>query len=441
MNILSLLSGIIKSVTTLFVDYIAVILPLLAGVYFTLRTRFVQVRCFREGICELFSKERKGDGISPLAALSAAVGSAVGVGNIVGASAAIIIGGAGAVFWMWVASFFGMATVYTEAKTAVLTRIKGESGYIGGANLYIGLAIGGRCGKFLSALFSVSAGLALGISGPMLQSSAVCGAFYEGYKIPTAMIGAFLALLTLAATSGGLKRIASISQKTVGVMSVLFMGALITVLVFNARYIPSALCWIFKNAFSPSALAGGTGGFLIAASEGVKKGVYSNEAGFGTASHLYAPSSCKSPHKAGCVAMLSVFADSFVILTATALVMLTFFIKYNVTDFTKLVSSGLLLHAMTPVFGRSAAIIFTLSLLFFGYSSIISWNYIGRVNCSLLFGKRAERPYLLISALAVLAGGFLSSSFLWDLSDFLNIFMILPNCVGLMMYKKGKIYG
>ena len=439
MSIITLFSGILKATVGFFVEYIAVILPLLTGIYFTLHTRFVQVRCFFEGVRLLFQKE-KSVGISPLAALSAAIGSAVGVGNVVGAAAAIVIGGAGAVLWMWIAAFFGMAVVYSEAKTALETREETKGGFSGGPALYIEKTFRGGGGRFLSAVFSLSAVLALGFSGGALQSSVVCSTVSASFRISPLLISVSLAFFTLIAVTGGVARVSKICEKTVLLISLLFLATLLLVIIKNIEFLPICFKMIFKSAFNiRSVSGGGAAAMFITVGQGVKKGIYSNEAGLGTSPHIHAATSYPSPHKAGVVAMQSVFVDSFVILSATSLAMLSVAVASGVTDFSAENPDMMMQNALASVFGEgTAAAIIAVSLILFGYSSIISWNYIGSLNARRLFGEKSLVPYFIISTVFVGLGGVIESGFLWYLSDFLNVFMILPNCMALILYKKRK---
>lgn len=429
-------------------DYIAVFLLLGTGIYFSIKTRFVQIRCFKDGMRfiagGLFEKKSKGK-VSPFSALATAVGAEVGTGNIIGAAAAILIGGPGAVFWMWVAAFFGMATVYAEAVAAQKTRVVAENGEIfGGPVFYIKKAFKGSVGKFLAGIFALSAVLTLGFSGAMVQSNAVSSTLFESYGISPIVTGLVLAVVCLIVFSGGIGRIAKLSEKLVVIMTTLFLGVCIYVLVVNFKSVPDALNLIIKSAFVPNSVIGGGVGtaFKLTIGQGVKKGIFSNEAGMGTTPHIHAAADAENPHKQGVVAMMGVFIDTFVILTITALVMLS--VLYNadgsVKTLTALDMNNMMLKALSKnLSSHIATVVLSLAIFLFGFSSIISWNYFGRVNAEYLWGRNAVKFYFSFSAIFVFLGTVFKSDFVWLLTDALNIFLIIPNVIALIILQKRSI--
>lgn len=434
------LSDIFSKFNSIFTDYITVVLLIFCGIFFTFKSRFVQVRCFFEGVRSIFPKNhpktKNNRGVSPFAALATAVGSQVGTGNIVGVAAAILIGGAGSVFWMWVSAFFGMATIYAEAVAAQITRKKSENGtLVGGPVHYISAAFSSPFGKILCSTFALSATVAFGFVGSMVQSNAVGGILFESFGISKCITGIILASLSFCAFSGGVTRISSISEKIVTLMAVIFMAVCIFVLMKNFALLPKAFALIFRSAFGIESAAGGFVGAALkkTIAEGTKKGLFSNEAGMGTTPHIHAVAEAESPHAEGVVAMLGVFIDSFVILTLTALVMICGLLNVGTAGAEDVNMNNLMLISLSQTIGElPAKIIECIALLLFGFSSIISWNYFGRVNFLYLFGKKINLYYSLFSAAFVFLGCLCNGEFVWAIADINNIFLVLPNVISLL---------
>ena len=315
--------------------YILVFLLVAIGIYYTVRTRFVQVRCLGEGFRRIFSRgnDGNGKGLSSFQALATAVAAQVGTGNIVGACGAILIGGPGAIFWMWVIAFFGMATNYAEAVLAQKTREIDDNGEIhGGPVYYIKKAFSGRFGKGLAAFFAVAIIIACGFIGAMVQSNSIAsnivgvfssfGRDFSGYVW---VIGLVVAALAGVVFFGGIKRIASVTEKLVPIMALLYLLGGLVVLAVNIKNLPEAFGMIFKYAFAPQAiLGGGLGAALVKAiQKGAQRGLFSNEAGMGSTPHAHAQAMVSDPHDQGVAAMVGVFIDTFVVLTMTALIVLS----------------------------------------------------------------------------------------------------------------------
>ncbi|MBR5001731.1 MAG: sodium:alanine symporter family protein, partial [Firmicutes bacterium] len=322
---------VVQTINVYLSDYILIIMLLGCGLFYTVRTRFVQIRCFGEGLKGVFGNfslhgGKQEVGMSSFQALTTAIAAQVGTGNIVGASGAILTGGPGAIFWMWIIAFFGMATVYAEAVLAQQTRIVEKDGNIqGGPVYYIQTAFKGSFGKFLAVFFSVSAILALGFMGAMVQANSIGESCYNAFDIPTWIVGAALCIFAAIIFIGGASRIAAVTEKIVPIMATLYLIGGILVLVMRAQYIPETVGMIFKYAFHPEAIIGGGFGYAIktAISQGAKRGLFSNEAGMGSTPHAHAMANVKRPHDQGVVAMVSVFIDTFVVLTMTALVVIS----------------------------------------------------------------------------------------------------------------------
>ena len=457
--------NIIKKINSGLSDYVLIILLVGVGVFFTVRTRFVQLRCFGEGIKQVFGglslkgKKQKG-GMSSFQALATAIAAQVGTGNIVGASGAILIGGPGAIFWMWVIAFLGMATNYAEAVLAQKTREVDADGNVhGGPVYYIRRAFKGRFGKFLAVFFSLSTIFALGFMGLMVQSNSISESFSVAFGIPsnwTWLIGIVLMMLCAFVFFGGMQRLASITEKIVPIMALLFLLCGFIVLCFRIRYIPETVGMIFQYAFTPSALIGGGAGaaIKIAVSQGAKRGLFSNEAGMGSTPHAHAMASVKHPHEQGVAAMIGVFIDTFLVLTMTALVIISTLyteggLLYGLSGeaYISAVSgadaviskTGAMQQAVTSVFGTVGGVnignlFVAICILFFAFSTIICWNFFGKLNAKYLFksNKIAVAIYSTLSVIFVFLGTVLSNDLVWELTDFFNYLMVLPNVIALI---------
>ena len=322
---------IVQTINSYLSDYILIVLLIGTGLFYSIRTRFVQVRCFGEGMKKAFGSislngGRQASGLSSFQALTTAIAAQVGTGNIVGACGAILIGGPGAILWMWIIAFFGMATIYSEAVLAQKTRIVHEDGTVsGGPVYYIRTAFKGKFGKFLAGFFAVAITLALGFMGTMVQSNSISEACHNAFGIPGWAVGIFLCVAAVFIFIGGIGRIGAVTEKMVPVMAVLYLVGGLVVLCVRIKYIPETFGLIFKYAFNPTAIIGGSIGYALktAISQGVKRGLFSNEAGMGSTPHAHALANVKDPHEQGVVAMAGVFVDTFVVLTMTALVVIS----------------------------------------------------------------------------------------------------------------------
>ena len=418
-------------------DYILVFLLIGTGLYFSVRTRFVQVRCFGEGMRSVFGEfnmrgGRQKGGLSSFQALTTAIAAQVGTGNIIGACGAILLGGPGAIFWMWIIAFFGMATIYAEAVLAQETRRVAEDGSVsGGPVYYIKRAFPGRFGTFLAGFFAVALILALGFMGCMVQSNSI--------GETCAAVGIAVAVLAAVVFLGGIQRIAGVTEKLVPVMAALYLLGGLVVLVCRIRYLPEAVGMIFRYAFVPNAIIGGSLGYALkmAVSQGVKRGLFSNEAGMGSTPHAHAMAKVKRPHEQGVVAMTGVFIDTFVVLTMTALVVISTLYAGN-----GILSAGaaegvskanMAQLAFGTVLGSRAGSMFVaVCLLFFAFSTILSWNFFGRLNVSWLLGEKAVGVYSVLAIGFIFLGSCLSNDLVWELADLFNQLMVLPNVLALV---------
>ena len=420
-----------------------------AGLYFTIRTGFVQIRHFGRAWNRVFgdfslsgSKAGK-DGMSSFQALATAIAAQVGTGNIAGCATAIVGGGPGAIFWMWLAAFFGMATIYGEACLAQATKITDKNGEVtGGPVYYITKAFGGAFGKFLAGFFAVAIILALGFMGNMVQSNSISDAFKTAFGVPTWIIGIAVAVIAAFIFLGGIGRIASFTEKCVPIMAALYLLGGLIILIINIKNVPGAFASIFTGAFTPEAVVGGGAGIAVreAIRRGVSRGLFSNEAGMGSTPHAHAIAKVDKPQDQGEVAMVGVFIDTFVVLTMTALVILSTGVlngKFG-ADNDNFTGTAVAQAAFEHGFGGLGPKFVALCLLFFAFSTIIGWYFFARQNVKYLFGDKAIVPFTVIGIICIFCGSLLKVDLVWNLSDLFNGLMVLPNILALL-FLGGKI--
>ena len=429
-------------------NYILVFLLIGVGLWYTVRTGFVQIRFFGEGMRKVFGNlslngGKQSSGMTSFQALATAIAAQVGTGNIVGASGAILTGGPGAIFWMWVIAFFGMATIYAEATLAIKTRRVDKDGTIhGGPAYYITTAFKGGFGKFLASFFAVAITLALGFMGCMVQSNSIGSAFQTAFGVPSQFVGVVLVIFCGFIFLGGVNRLAAVTEKVVPVMAVIFLVGAVGILVVRIQDVPATFALIFKYAFQPQAIIGGGFGYAIktAISQGAKRGLFSNEAGMGSTPHAHALANVDCPHDQGVVAMIGVFIDTFVVLTLNALVIISTLYTADgplasgyVGDITGVLGKANLAQtAFGVVFGESAGNMFVaVCLFFFAFSTILSWNLFGKINVAYLFGKKSTVVYTVLALVFIFLGTMMSNDLVWELSDMFNNLMVIPNAVAL----------
>ncbi len=448
-----MLLSLVQTINAYLSDYILVFLLVLVGVWYSVRTRFAQIRYFKEGVHRVFGSlslhgGSQGSGMSSFQALATAIAAQVGTGNIVGASGAILTGGPGAIFWMWVIAFFGMATIYAEAVLAQKTRIRHEDGSIlGGPVYYITTAFKGGFGRFLAGFFAVAIILALGFFGCMVQSNSIGSTFRTAFGVPSWIVGIVLVVICGVIFIGGMDRLAYVTEKVVPVMALIFIAGGLVVLAARIRYIPATFGMIFRYAFQPQAIIGGGLGAALktAVSQGAKRGLFSNEAGMGSTPHAHAQANVSDPHEQGVVAMVGVFIDTFVVLTLNALVIIsTLYTEGGLLEhgYTEgllnasgeaVVKSNLAQTAFGSVFGVGPGNAFVaVCLFFFAFSTVLSWNMFGRINVIYLFGQKAVRVYEVIALVFIFLGTLASNDLVWELSDMFNQLMVLPNALALL---------
>ncbi len=442
---MDMLLSIVQKINLYLSDYILIILLVGTGLFFTFKTRFVQVRCFGEGMKNvfggMFSKDKSKGGISSFQALATAIAAQVGTGNIVGACGAILVGGPGAIFWMWIIAFFGMATIYAEAVLAQETReVQADGTVVGGPIFYIKKAFPGKFGKAIAVFFSIATFLALGFMGTMVQSNSISSSCNTAFGIPNWVVGLIVAAASALIFLGGVKRIASVTEKLVPIMAILYLIGGVIILAMRAKYLPETFGMIFKYAFRPDALIGGGIGYALktAISQGVKRGLFSNEAGMGSTPHAHALAEVKKPHDQGVSAMIGVFIDTFVVLTMTGLVVISTLYAGNGILSAGVAPDGvskanMAQLAFSNVMGDGIGNSFVaICLLFFAFSTILSWNYFGHVNFVALFGKKATPIYMIIAIVFVFLGSILSNDLVWELADMFNQLMVIPNVPALI---------
>ena len=428
----------VKAIQSFLWDYLLIFLLCGVGLFFTIALKGVQIRRFIPGLREMLSgfslKGAKAGkhGMSSFQAVTTAIAGQVGTGNLAGAATAIVLGGPGAIFRMWVSAFLGLATIYAEALLAQRFRSRDESGQaVGGPAYYIEKGL--HC-KWLARLFSALLILALGFTGNMVQSNSICAAFETSFGLPRFIGGLAVAALAAVILLGGIGRIAAFTEKVVPVMACLYLVGSVAVLAVHADRILPAFGMIFEAAFRPSAAFGGVAGYTVLRSMkyGVARGLFSNEAGMGSTPHAHAVAKVDRPEKQGHVAIVSVFFDTFVVLTLTALVILTSGVLpgmiredagINVTQ-----------AAFSSSMGAFGAPFIAFCLLFFAFSTIISWYYYGETNVRYLFrSKRAVPVYKGLVVGFVFLGSLFQSGLVWALSDVCNGLMVLPNLAALLL--------
>ena len=451
-NLEETLYKVVCDINTYLSSYILIVLLVAVGLWYSIKTRFVQVRCFGEGMKKVFGsltlRGRKHEsGMSSFQALATAIAAQVGTGNIVGASGAILTGGPGAIFWMWVIAFFGMATIYAEATLAQKTRVVDKDGNIhGGPVYYITTAFKGGFGKFLAGFFAVAIILALGFMGCMVQSNSIGSTFETAFGIPSWVVGIVLVIICAAIFLGGVQRLASVCEKLVPIMAAIFLIGGLVVLVVRIQYLPATFGMIFKYAFQPQAIVGGAFGAAIktAISQGAKRGLFSNEAGMGSTPHAHAMANVAHPHDQGVVAMIGVFIDTFVVLTLNALVIISTMYTSDgplaacgaAAANETITKANLAQTAFGTVFGESFGAAFVaICLFFFAFSTVLSWNMFGKINVIYLFGKKSPKActviYTVIALVFIFLGTLVSNDLVWELTDAFNYLMVIPNAIAL----------
>ena len=433
---MELISQIVDAVNGVLWGWLLLFLLCGTGIFYTFRLRFIQLRRFPHAFRRLFSnislhgESADHTGMSSFQALATAVAAQVGTGNIAGAATAIAAGGPGAIFWMWLSAFFGMATNYSEAVLAQRYKTTNERGEtVGGPAYYIRAAFTGTFGRLLAGFFSVAIILALGFMGNMVQSNSIGAAFSTAFGLSPVLVGVVVAIISAAIFIGGAKRIAWVMEKLVPLMALLYVGGCLVIIFANITALPGAFKTIFVMAFDPQSAGGGALGITVreAMRYGVARGLFSNEAGMGSTPHAHALAKVDHPDDQGMMAMMGVFIDTFVVLTCTALVIV-------ITGVWNCGSTGTELAqiAFDTVFGSFGNIYIAICLFFFAFSTIIGWYFFGEANVKALFGAKYVKIYATIVVVFIIIGSGLKVNLVWNMSDMFNGLMVLPNLIGLL---------
>ena len=426
-----------------------VVLLVGTGLWFTIKLRGVQFTQLGKslksvvGNIKLNGEKAGKDGMSSFQSLATAIAAQVGTGNLAGAATALVMGGPGAIFWMWISAILGMATIFAEASLAQKYKTVDDSGEVtGGPVYYIRAAYKGKFGKFLAGAFAILITLALGFFGNMVQSNSIGDAFKGAFGINPIIVGVIVAALAAFIFLGGVGRIASVTEKIVPIMAAFYILGSLVLIIMNAGQIPEAFRQIFVGAFNPEAALGGFAGVAVsqAIKYGVARGLFSNEAGMGSTPHAHAVAKVKHPCDQGLVAMMGVFIDTLIILNLTALsVLCTGTLTEAGQDLT---GAALTQAAFNEGFGSFGKIFIAICMFFFAFSTIIGWYFFGEKNVRYLFGSKAVKPYAALVVVFIILGSALKVDLVWNLSDLFNSLMVIPNVLGLWALSKvaGDLY-
>ena len=423
------------------------------GLIMSLRTGFFQFGHFgywmKNTIGAIFTNknitahtEKEDKAISQFQSLCTALAATIGTGNIVGVATAIISGGPGSIFWMWVMAILGMMTNYSENVLGIFYRRKNAAGeWSGGAMYYLSDGLGSKkgckkLGRVLAVLFACFCVLASFGIGNMSQINSIAGNMNAAFQIPNLVTGILLMVLSALVILGGLKRVAAVTEKVVPVMALFYIVGALTVVLTHVNSIPAAFASIFKSAFAMKAAGGGVLGYGVsrAITWGFKRGAFSNEAGLGSSVMVHSSSNVKEPVQQGMWGIFEVFADTIVVCTLTALVILTSgFVDLDTGHMlTDVQGSALVGQAFSTVFGAFGPKFIAVAILLFAYSTVLGWSHYGTKAFEYLFGTRASRGYQLVFVVMVVVGATMKLDLAWDLSDTFNGLMMVPNLIGVL---------
>ena len=398
--------------------------------------------------------------ITQFQSLCTALAATVGTGNIVGVAGAILVGGPGAVFWMWLIAFFGMMTNYSENVLGIFYRRKNAQGeWCGGAMYYLRDGLGAKkgckqIGAVLAAAFSVFCFLASFGIGNMTQVNSISGNLEAVFGLPTWVSGIMLLILVGLVVVGGLKRIASVTEKIVPFMVIIYMIGTIVILIMNIGMVPVVFASIFKGAFAFKAAGGGIVGYgmKLAIEQGMKRGVFSNEAGLGSSVMVHSNSNVKEPVRQGMWGIFEVFADTMIVCTLTAFTVLSSGLVDLETGVAVAEYGGVALTKANVVstvfimyFGKLGGAFVAIAIMLFAYSTVLGWSHYGSKACEYLFGTKSTIVYRVIFVIATFGGAVMGENLAWDIADTLNGMMMIPNLIGVivlspLVYKITKNY-
>ena len=401
------------------------------GIYLTIRLGLLQVARLPKAFQLIFTKDKGHGDVSSFAALCTALAATVGTGNIIGVATAIKVGGPGALFWMWMAAFFGMATKYAEGLLAIKYRTKDANGAVAGGPMHYILLGMGEKWRPLAIFFALAGVLValLGI-GTFTQVNSITESIQNTAQVDPAITALILSIFVGIAVFGGLKSISKVSTAVVPFMAIVYILGTLTVILFNIEKIPATLTLIFTSAFSPTAAVGGFAGASIrmAIQNGVARGVFSNESGLGSAPIAAAAAKTNEPVEQGLISMTGTFIDTLIICTLTGLTILVTGVWSGDLNGVALTQS-----AFSTVFSYFGPALLTIFLVLFAFTTILGWNYYGERCFEFLFGVRFIWLYRVVFVVMVLLGGFIELDMVWIIADIVNALMALPNLIALLV--------
>lgn len=423
---------IVKAINGILWGIVLVVVLVGCGIIFTFYLRGIQIRKFGKAFKQVFggftlNGEKAGaEGMSSFQSLATAIAAQVGTGNLAGAATAIVSGGPGAIFWMWLSAFFGMATIFSEAVLAQLFKKEKDGEVTGGPAYYLKY---GLKSDFLAKFFAVTIILALGFIGNMVQANSIGSAFSSAFNINPLIVGILLAIVSGFVFIGGISRIASLTEKLVPIMAGFYVIGGVIILVLMGSNTLDAIRMIFVGAFNPSAVLGGAAGVMVkdAIRYGVARGLFSNEAGMGSTPHAHAVAKVDNPVHQGLAAIVGVFIDTFIVLNITALVIIA--TGANLSGETGIAVTQ---KAFEIGFGHFGLIFVAVSLLFFAFSTIVGWYFFAEANIKFLFGSKGLTPFRIIVLIFIVIGTTQKVELVWELADMFNGIMVIPNVIGLI---------
>lgn len=425
----------------------AIICIIGVGFYLSIRTRFIQIRKFplamKNTIGKMFDKKEAKDGaMTPFQAVCTALSATVGTGNIAGVAGAIAIGGPGAVFWMWVSALLGMCTKFCEVTLAVHYRERNDRGeLVGGPMYYIKNGLGKKW-QWLAVLYAIFGVFTVFGTGNATQVNTITAAVdsallnynvisRENVSVVNWIIGIVIMLLVAAILLGGVKRIAKVTEKLVPFMAIIYILLAIGVVVLNIKNVPAVFGSIFYGAFNPAAVTGGVvGSFFLGMTKGVSRGIFSNEAGLGTGSIAHACADTKEPVKQGFFGIFEVFADTIIICTLTALVILCSGVSINFGD---AAGAELTISGFTSTYGNWVSIFTAVAMCCFAFSTIIGWGLYGARCAEFVFSAKIVKPFMVVYSLMAIVGATIDLGLVWSISDTFNGLMVIPNLIAVFL--------
>ena len=401
------------------------------GIYLTLRLKLLQVIRLPKALSLIFKAKNHGEGdVSSFKALCVALAATVGTGNIVGVATAVKIGGPGAIFWMWMAAFFGMATKYAEGLLAVKYRSTDTNGNIAGGPMYYIRQGMGEKYKPLATFFAAATILVayFGI-GTFPQVNAIVDSAEISFGLSKILTGFLLTVLIAAITIGGLQSIAKVASKVIPFMAIMYIAISLGLIVMNIDALPAAVALVLESAFTGTAAAGGFAGstIMMAMQNGIARGVFSNESGLGSAPIAAAAAKTKEPAEQGLISMTGTFIDTIIICTMTGLALVLTGVWQGDAAGAAMTSA-----AFASAYGNIGSMLLTVALVLFAFTTILGWNYYGERACIYLFGTKGVMPYRIIFIALIASGGFLKLEAIWILADIVNGLMAIPNLIALI---------